>query len=549
MPGTKRQASERKLVAIFSFALESNCFNAAPRRISSFQHLSGQEYESNERQAGFVRVLRGKRPELFADVDVHFVVLYRGWCGGLIPSDDFETMKEAARSGLHRIIANDDLRRGKLDGAFFDLHGAASVAERGTDGDAEAEFVEAVKTAGLPVGLCSASFDLHANVSLRLCAALDIVVAYKTMPHVDMEETKTKALRLLLESLQNSQRVIIVALKIPLLLAGGCVLTTKGPGKDVYDELLRTQSEEAANGLLDASLFVGHQHANEARAGAAVVLTGLASAEASMGRTAQAIAQHYWNLRERCLSSVAPSEWAACLTEMYDHFDAGGWTLLGDAGDNGNAGASGDVPFLLRCFLSATANPRRAGRAEKRGHPSVLICGLVDAPAVEACAGSRGSSSGSEGDREEAMALPALSVGATEALPALAKYGDGTESLTLPNARCLALVNGGAWAVVEASPTVVVVLQRSAWAFFDEADIARLTERFHPRHFDIVVFKGGDAMRRLEPPPGRQVKRLYVNSPGATQIPVPDRCHLPKGTYPVDKARQWEAPLGSRVGL
>ena len=73
-------------------------------------------------------MLRGKRPELFADVDVHFVVLYRGWCGGLIPSDDFETMKEAARSGLHRIIANDDLRRGKLDGAFFDLHGAASVA-------------------------------------------------------------------------------------------------------------------------------------------------------------------------------------------------------------------------------------------------------------------------------------------------------------------------------------------------------------------------------------------------------------------------------------
>ena len=41
MPGTKRPASERKLVAIFSFALESNAFNPTPRRLSSFQILEG----------------------------------------------------------------------------------------------------------------------------------------------------------------------------------------------------------------------------------------------------------------------------------------------------------------------------------------------------------------------------------------------------------------------------------------------------------------------------------------------------------------------------
>ena len=39
-----------------------------------------------------------------------------------------------------------------------------------------------------PRCLISASFDHHANFSARLGRALDMVAAYKTMPHIDMEE-------------------------------------------------------------------------------------------------------------------------------------------------------------------------------------------------------------------------------------------------------------------------------------------------------------------------------------------------------------------------
>ena len=83
----------------------------------------------------------------------------------------------------------------KLDGLYFDLHGAMSA--EGCE-DAESELLEAVRGAVPHVRMASASFDVHGNVSERLCAALDIVAAYKTFPHVDMEETKTKALRMLL---------------------------------------------------------------------------------------------------------------------------------------------------------------------------------------------------------------------------------------------------------------------------------------------------------------------------------------------------------------
>lgn len=40
--------------------------------------------------------------------------------------------------------------------------------------------------------MISASFDLHGNISPRLLRSLDMVTAYKTMPHVDMENTKEK---------------------------------------------------------------------------------------------------------------------------------------------------------------------------------------------------------------------------------------------------------------------------------------------------------------------------------------------------------------------
>ena len=203
-------------------------------RIAAIQVLHGQAYEKDERQAGFVRRLRAAEPGLFADVEVSFVSLYRGWCGGLIPAEDFAKMKQEVSAALKALLG----RRSKIDGICLDLHGAMGAS--GSE-DPEAELAEAVRDA-VPVGLLAASFDLHGhqvqiqfqeshffepcffttrtntpslsvpriiapeptqrrssgNFSERLGGALDIVAAYKTFPHDDMEETKTKALRMLL---------------------------------------------------------------------------------------------------------------------------------------------------------------------------------------------------------------------------------------------------------------------------------------------------------------------------------------------------------------
>lgn len=103
------------------------------------------------------------------------------WCGAIpssyVTEDAFERIAAA-------ILA--DVRRGGFDAVYLDLHGAA-VAEHVDD--SEGELIARIRRevgAGLPI---AASLDLHANVSHRMLAEADALVAYRSYPHVDMAAT------------------------------------------------------------------------------------------------------------------------------------------------------------------------------------------------------------------------------------------------------------------------------------------------------------------------------------------------------------------------
>jgi len=509
-----------QFVAVLSFALESNAFNPEPRRLSDFQILEEHEYASNIRQAGFVDRLRAVAPGIFSDVEVCFLCLYRGFCGGLIPVDDFGMMVSHAVKLL---------RKRPYCAAYVDLHGAMCVAGRGAAGDAEAELVEAIRGALPPRALIAASFDLHANFSPRLGLALDFVAAYKTVPHIDMEETKTKALRMLLDHLQRRRHTqiettAVVVVKVPAILSGDTVLTTEGPGVELYNSL--TSLEQSDPAVFDASLFVGHQHANEARVGAAVVLTGEASAAPELSRHAQHIAQRFWDARKEFdySSSCKLIEWCEATVAMCA--DGGERLLIGDFGDNVTAGAPGDLPFVLRALLEQTI--------EQQNQKSVLLAGLVDREALERCK--------SVGEGAEIYGL--IVGGMTNSK---AHYHAGCEPLTLTKVNVVAIINDGRWAVFRVRH-VTVVLQDCAWAFFNEWDIQRLPETLRPNRFDVTVMKLGmnieDVARAAQGDSACCFKCLLVNTPGACHEPLPERCHLPPQMFPVDLAVEWTAPLG-----
>ena len=539
----KRRRTDRNVqrVAILSFALESNVFNPKPRKLTDFQLLLGDDYEGDERQAGFVRRLRLAEPLLFEHVEVCFVCLFRGWCGGLVPAADFAEMKNVARAGLNKL--------GTVDGIYLDLHGA--MGAEGSD-DAEAELAEAVRGAAKGVRCVAASFDLHGNFSDRLGSALDLVAAYKTMPHADMEETKTKALRMLLTCLQDAQlSPTLTVLPIPAIIPGDCVLTTEGPGRALYRWLRdlepaawRVGALEAhlgavddtavpVHGLLDASLFVGHGHADEPRVGACVVLSGREGATPSLHALARKIAQRYWDARRSFDYPLdAPLvTWKTALSEALAAVSRGQRALVGDLGDNANAGASGDVPFVTRRLLEHLIAPQVAGGLAA-AHPQVLICGLADKPAVELCAAALAAGR---------PVVPKLTIGGAHA----ANFGDGCEPLELADATVLALVNDGRWAVVRASPTMTIILQASNWAFFGAGDVERLTDAYHPSKFDVIVVKRGNTAS-LAVPMSRSAEEaartccLMAATPGANAHPMPPRPRI-RPMYPLFLDLEWSA--------
>ena len=89
-----------------------------------------------------------------------------------------------------------------------------------------------------------------------------------------------------------------------------------------------------------------HGHENTPRVGSAVVLTCSSEAKAACGALAQQLAQWYWDRRAEFTYPLdsPTTPWHQALEELYAAFDQGQKVLLGDLGDNANAGTSGAGP-------------------------------------------------------------------------------------------------------------------------------------------------------------------------------------------------------------
>lgn len=133
--------------------------------------------------------------------------------GGPIDPESFDTLVNHVVQPLAAHHAE-----APVDGVWLDLHGAMAAAGRD---DAEGELLERVRGVVGAGPLVSASFDLHGNFSSRIARALDIAVAYRTAPHVDVEETRLKALHSLIHALRTGTRPTLACVICTTLGANG----------------------------------------------------------------------------------------------------------------------------------------------------------------------------------------------------------------------------------------------------------------------------------------------------------------------------------------
>lgn len=274
--------------------------------------------------------------------------------GGPVSRATYETFKEEFLERLKAALP--------LDGLYLAMHGAMNV--EGMD-DAEGDWIAAARNvvgADCPV---AASYDLHGNVTQKIIDQLDIFAGYRTAPHIDVRETMVRAWSMLVRALKTGEKPGVVWAPVPVLLPGERTSTEDEPAKSLYAHLPR---HDQRDGVWDSNLMVGYVWADEPRATACAVVTGVNRQESA--HVAQEVAQSYWQAR----GDFQFGPVTGGLEEMLDLAEKAETrpVILADSGDNPTGGGVGDRADVLKALML-------------RNFEGAVIGGITDKPAVEAC--------------------------------------------------------------------------------------------------------------------------------------------------------------------
>ena len=341
-------------IAFGGISVENGSFSPLHTKLEDFVVLRGQELLASERYPFLPDIEAEFLPTLFASA----------WPGGEMEREAYQVLKDDL---LERLVGY-----GLVDGVYLDLHGAMKVV--GME-DAEADLAQAVRAVVGPDALISASMDLHGNISDAYIAQIDMLSAYRTAPHRDMLETRTKACRMLVDALQAGERPYIVSKSVAVLLPGERTRTDMAPGDRLWASLAEIEKSPA---ILDASLFVGFAWVDEARAHAAAVVTGLASDAATVERECTKLAQAYWEARTEFGYGVEVGSIDGCIALAAAATES--TVFISDSGDNPTAGAAGDIPLFVERLLA-----HRDSSTEAASAPRAVVAAIPDAETVERC--------------------------------------------------------------------------------------------------------------------------------------------------------------------
>lgn len=432
----------RPVIAIVGLAIETSTFTPTRTLAPAFHPDRGDEVVA-------------RHPFLAAyehAAEFHGALTGHALPGGVVARSAYEELAREIVARLREI--------GPVDGLWYDIHGAMVV--EGLD-DAETDLLTRIRAVVGPDTIVSASMDLHGNVTRELAHQLDLVTCYRTAPHEDVDETRQRAVRNLVDVLTTRpvghRRPVKAWVPIPVLLPGEQTSTRVEPAASLYAQVAEV---EAADGVLDAALWVGYAWADQPRDRAVTVVTGWDTDAVAAG--AERLARAFWDARED-FAFVAPTgTFDECITAALAPGAARPF-FVSDSGDNPTAGGSGDMTWGLTQVLAQPAFAAPDG--------PTLIYASVPGPAAVA----------------EAVAA---GVGATVTVTAGAEVDDVHAGPITMTGRVHAVRHGDRDAgteVVLQVGSVFAVLTTLRKPYHHEHDFTDLD--LDPRRADVVVVKIG----------------------------------------------------------
>ncbi len=235
----------------------------------------------------------------------------------------------------------------KFDGIMLGLHGAM-VTEFDEDGEGVLlERLRAVVGPDIPIAI---TLDLHANVTPKMCRLANIIVSYKTYPHIDMRERAVQAGEILERAMKGEIEPRTLRVHRPMLDEVNGGRTDIGP---MIERLEKCVAYEREPGVLAVSINAGFGNADIKDVGPTVLVTY----DAKKGNVdkhqafADNIAEDIWAKRHDVLNYYMPVEEAAAIARGYVR--SSGPIIIADYADNPGGGGYGDSTNLLKAMLDA----------------------------------------------------------------------------------------------------------------------------------------------------------------------------------------------------
>ena len=231
-----------------------------------------------------------------------------------------------------------------IDGVVLVLHGA--MAAEGEDDPEGALLRDARAMVGADVPVV-AVLDFHANVSAAMIEAADLLVAYRTYPHVDTYERGAEAIERLVE-LRTGRLRPATAFRLLPLLAPLPPQATIGP-TPMREVAALAEEFRAEPGVAAVTIAGGFPYADLPGAGVSVWVTS-AGDEPLAAAVADGMAAALWDRRERFQTrGVGPDD---AIDRALGVATPGRPVVLAEIADNPGAGGAGDDTTLLERLLA-----------------------------------------------------------------------------------------------------------------------------------------------------------------------------------------------------
>lgn len=330
------------------------------------------------------------------------------------------------------------------DAVMLDLHGSM-VTESVLD--AEGELLERIRnmSPGIPIAV---SLDFHCTITSKMVKNATVITVYRTIPHIDIYETASRAGKTLIKAMKNEVTPIISAFQMPMMASLEKMSESYNPMKEIID--LIHELENSSNDILNASISGGHPYTDAPLGGMTAVFISDNNREFADTQAIK-ILERAWNNRDSFVFKTEPIEDSIAYAKSLDE----GPIIMADSGDIPSTGGyAADVTSLKEVI--------------KQGFEDILVGPICDPESVLAMSNA-GVGSEITLNLGGKTSVPSLNYKShpIEITGKIKNIVDGNFKLTGPFYRG-AEMSAGLMAVLEIGSMDILITEQKAEAFDPE---------------------------------------------------------------------------------